>query len=96
MKNDPTYEETFAYAQPETLRIDIETPDPPVRTQSDEGAVAATLWDMFDSSNKNEPWDKMGVGLKKLWDVVADAHPDDLCDFYRAYIEFNGGVPIQS
>jgi pimeloyl-ACP methyl ester carboxylesterase len=92
MKNEPTYEETVASGNLAALHIDMETPVPLVEGRDDEGAVAATLWDMLDGPN--EAWDEMGVGLNAMWDVIADAHPDDLCDFYRSYLEFYGGKPV--
>ena len=61
IQDDSLFEDTSAPEAPADLEIDMEVPTPAVNGREDEGAVAASLWDVFDTSA--EPWDDVQLGL---------------------------------
>ena len=79
---DPDFEDTPAPGNIPDLQIDIETPNPEVKGKTDEGSVAATLWDIFD--NQVEDWDSISLGLPPIWELV-EKKPSDICEFVRLY-----------
>jgi hypothetical protein len=88
MQDDWLFEDTPSPGLPPAVQIDMEAPDPPVASNSDEGAVAASFWDMYDSINEGH--DVMSVGLPPIWNVIEQANPTDFCEFVQAYVAAHG------
>lgn len=72
----PTYEDT----EDQSLLFYLEPPDPEAHHAEDEGAVCASLWDIFDTAV--EDWDSIGLGISGIWNVVTDNSPSNVLDFY--------------
>lgn len=88
IQNDPVFVDTPSPGSPPSVQLDLELPDPPVVSAGDEGAVAASLWDMFDPANEGH--DAMAEGLGPIWSVVDTGNPGDFCDFVDDYISTHG------
>ncbi len=76
VQGHPTYEDT----EDQSLLFYLEPPDPEAHHAEDEGAVCASLWDIFDSAA--EGWDTIGLGIPGIWNVVEDCSPSNVLDFY--------------
>ena len=94
MQNNPLFEDTPALGTPAELKFDLEKPDPPVSSQEDEGAVAATLWDLFDAPGEafdfGEVLDEVEVGFLPIWNTIFFTEPDDICQFFESFTDVNG------
>jgi len=79
IQNKPVYDDTPSPGAVPSVHIDIEVPIPPVQGEDDEGAVAASLWDIIDTGA--EPWDSISLDVKKIWDIVKYFQPQNVCSF---------------
>jgi hypothetical protein len=53
------------------LLIDLETaPSPFTIYSTNELAVSKFLWDIFDTGTEPEPFDRLGMGIGPIWDVM--------------------------
>jgi hypothetical protein len=91
MQNDPIYQDTLSPGGPVSLREDLEPPDPDAHHQEDEGAVTASLWDVFDVPA--EAWDNIALGLSRIWGTVASFAPGEVCPFYQDWKVGGAFVP---
>ncbi len=62
----------------------------------DEGAVAASLWDIFDPASTSESWDTIGNGINGsssngIWSIVYSDGPTDVLEFYSDWINSSNG-----
>jgi len=78
----------------EIWTIDMEIPDPPASGSDSEGAVAASLWDVFDSAT--ETWDTInlwinGPSSKGIWYIANTYRPVDAQGFYDQWYSNGGG-----
>ncbi|GJL65049.1 MAG: hypothetical protein NPIRA05_00200 [Nitrospirales bacterium] len=80
IQNDPNFDGVF----------NLEGPTPFSDHKESEGAVAATLWDIFDS--QDEDWDEVSLGIGPIWESVKQ-QPADICEFVKAYNESPNGNP---
>lgn len=91
MQNDPLFEDTPSPGLPDPSPIDIETPNPPAHHRADEGAVAATLWDLFKAAGGNGP---PLTGLAPIWEATL-TQPEEICQFTLSFVEQNRGSQPQ-
>lgn len=79
MQDDPLFIDTPSQGAPPDVQIDLEMPNPTVIGGiKDEGAVAATLWDIMDTAVEN--WDNFSYDFGDIWSI-AQTKPNDLCEF---------------
>jgi len=92
IQNDRFYDDT----EDLTLHIDFEPPVPAARYAEDEGGVAASMWDIFDSGG--EPWDSVALGINGIWSIAANNRPNDFVGFYSSWINSSNGFnsPVTS
>ncbi|MBI2940284.1 MAG: fibronectin type III domain-containing protein [Chloroflexi bacterium] len=75
-----------------------------VHHPEDEGAVAASLWDIFDSGNVGEGWDNISDGVTRMWSILRDskangtsADPSSVFDFWRDWKSVHGYIgPVEA
>ncbi|MGB9442469.1 MAG: hypothetical protein WCB15_31315, partial [Desulfobacterales bacterium] len=92
IQNDPNYVDT----EDQTLHINFEPPIPSASHAEDEGAVAASLWDIFDPVSTSESWDTIGNGINGssnngIWSIVNGIGPSDILEFYSDWINSSNG-----
>ncbi len=92
IQNDPNYVDT----EDQTLHINFEPPIPSASHAEDEGAVAASLWDIFDPASTSESWDTIGNGINGssnngIWSIVNGVGPSDVLEFYSDWINSSNG-----
>ncbi len=92
IQNDPNYVDT----EDQTLHINFEPPIPSASHAEDEGAVAASLWDIFDPASTSESWDTIGNGINGssnngIWSIVYSDGPADVLEFYSDWINSSNG-----
>ncbi len=92
IQNDSFYDDT----EDQTLHINFEPPAPSADHAEDEGAVAASLWDIFDPASTTESWDAIGNGINGssnngIWSIAYNDTPDDFAEFYRYWINGTNG-----
>ncbi|MFN7950784.1 MAG: GDSL-type esterase/lipase family protein [bacterium] len=87
MQRDRTFVDTAAPGGEITHLRDLESLVPPAADRKDEGAVAATLWDVFDTPLDAEGWDAVAFGLEPIWSTVAAERPADVCAFHDAFVK---------
>jgi hypothetical protein len=92
IQNDPIYIDT----EDQSLRINFEPPTPSVENADVEGAVTASLWDIFDPASTPESWDDMGNGINGssnngIWSIAYSDGPTDLLEFYSYWINSSNG-----
>jgi hypothetical protein len=90
IQNDPIYIDT----EDQSLRIDFEPPSQSVEDSDVEGAVTASLWDIFDSAS--ESWDTIGNGINGssnngIWSIVYSDGPVDVLEFASDWINSSNG-----
>jgi len=83
IQNDRFYDDT----EDQTLHINFEPPIPSAHHPEDEGAVAASLWDIFDPASTSESWDAIGNGINGssnngIWSIAYSDGPTDFLEFY--------------
>jgi len=76
-------EDTAVPGGPPLLQIDMEEPSPGAAGSDQDGAVAATLWDIFDDVVDGS--DQITYGLEEIWDVVSEHRPRTICDLRRRF-----------
>lgn len=86
IQNDRFYDDT----EDQTLHIDYEPPNPGALGPSVEGAVTASLWDVFDSGS--ELWDTLSDGINGtagngIWKVLQFGLQPDAVAFYDDWTE---------
>ena len=82
IQGDPVIHDTPAPGAPPSLTLDLEGPAPPATGAKSDGAIAASLWDLFDGAE--EDWDHVALGLAPIWQAVASGSPTDACGFRKA------------
>ena len=87
IQNDEFYDDT----EDQILHINFEPPTPSADHPEDEGAVAASLWDIFDPASTSESWDTIGNGINGssnngIWSIVYSDGPTDVLEFYSDWI----------
>ena len=92
IQNDPNYVDT----EDQYLHMNFEPPIPSASHAEDEGAVAASLWDIFDPASASESWDTMGNGINGssnngIWSIVYNGGPADIFEFYLDWINSSNG-----
>ena len=92
IQNDKFYDDT----EDQRIHIDFEIPNPSVAHPEDEGAVAASLWDIFDPVSTTEDWDEIGNGMNGassngIWSIVRGDEPNDFLEFYTYWIQSSNG-----
>ena len=92
IQNDPNYVDT----EDQTLHINFEPPIPSASHAEDEGAVAASLWDIFDPVSTSESWDTIGNGINGssnngIWSIVNGIGPSDILEFYSDWVNSSNG-----
>lgn len=61
------------------------------RGEGDESAVARILWDLYDTHDDLEPWDRIGFGAAGLYSMIdAIGAPDRLDSLWDAYVTAPG------
>ncbi|MDJ0789528.1 MAG: GDSL-type esterase/lipase family protein [Myxococcota bacterium] len=83
MQGDRILEDSAFPGGPPLFQIDIEPPLPPVDGRGQDGAVAASLWDLLDA--EPEPSDGVQFPLADIFGVVAAHLPTDVCDFRKTF-----------
>jgi hypothetical protein len=95
IQNSPAYVDT----EDQTISFSMEPPDPTADHPEDEGAVSASLWDVFDDSGSSEGFDALangidGISSNGLWSIVYATNPNDINEFRdHWYISSNGFNP---
>jgi len=92
IQNDKFYDDT----EDQKLHIDFEIPKPSAEHPEDEGAVAASLWDIFDPVAEAEIWDDIGNGINGssnngIWSIVYGDGPNDFLEFLANWIQSSNG-----
>ncbi len=92
IQNDRFYDDT----EDQILHINFEPPTPSADHPEDEGAVAASLWDIFDPTSISETWDAIGNGINGssnngIWSIVYNDGPIDFLEFYSDWINSSNG-----
>ena len=87
IQNDRFYDDT----EDMILHINFEPPTPGADHAEDEGAVAASLWDIFDPASTSESWDAIGNGINGasnngVWSIVSGDGPTDFIEFYNYWM----------
>jgi len=90
IQNDRNYDDT----EDQTLHIDYEPPTPVAHHAEDEGAVAASLWDIFDAGA--ESWDSLNNGINGssnsgIWKIASVNRPNDVVQFYNNWNSSTNG-----
>lgn len=83
IQGDAIIEDRAAPSDPPVVSIDMEVPIPAADGKKQDGAVAASLWDVFDANNEGA--DAVGFGLDPIWGVVSTYRPGDVCDFRKVF-----------
>ena len=78
----------------QTLHIYMEPPSPTAHHPEDEGAVGASLWDVFDGGT--EPWDALANGLNGsanngIWRILYQDDPDSVQGFWNDWLSSANG-----
>jgi hypothetical protein len=94
IQNNRYYDDT----DDQTLHYDYEPPNPDAHHPEDEGAVAASLWDIYDSLS--ESWDSISLGINGsssngIWRIVANDNPVDVLGFYDFWESSSNGNDAQ-
>jgi hypothetical protein len=90
VQNDKYYDDT----EDISVHIDLELPNPPALGADVEGAVTASLWDIFDT--ETEVWDKLSSGINGtssngIWNIVYGTDPTTAKGFETNWItSYNG------
>lgn len=97
IQNDKYYEDTEDDPNNPVL-IDIEIPDDSPEGADVEGAVTASLWDVFDS--ETEGWDDLASGINGsnangIWKNVYDTDPNTAKEFETQWMGSNNGFNCQ-
>ena len=92
IQNDRYYDDT----EDQFLHINFEPPTPGADHAEDEGAVAASLWDIFDPASNSESWDAIGNGINGssnngIWSIADSDGPTDFLEFYNYWINSSNG-----
>jgi hypothetical protein len=90
IQNDSDYVDT----EDQVLTIEFEAPSPPATGSDVEGAVTASLWDVFDSGV--ESWDTINLGIngpssRGIWYIAQTYSPADGRGFYDQWYLHAGG-----
>jgi len=56
-----------------------------------EGAVAASLWDIYDDSITAESWDSIGLFFRPIWNIFYDHDPKDVNEFENRWLNSSNG-----
>jgi hypothetical protein len=75
IQNSPAYIDT----EDQSINYSMEPPSPWSDHPEDEGAVGASLWDIFDSAG--EAWDTLANGVDEIWNLVYANDPLDVNGF---------------
>lgn len=85
VRNNSHYVDTTIWG---TMDLDLELPTDNVTNDDNEGAVAASLWDIFDTHNDGR--DQLSDGISNIWLVVSRSFtPFRRCvfrDFYDGWV----------
>jgi hypothetical protein len=92
IQNDRFYDDT----EDQILHINFEPPTPSAGHAEDEGAVAASLWDIFDPASTSESWDAIGNGINGssnngIWSIAYSDGPANFLEFYSYWINSSNG-----
>ncbi|MGD9361728.1 MAG: hypothetical protein PVH85_22855, partial [Desulfobacterales bacterium] len=92
IQNDRFYDDT----EDQILHINFEPPTPGASHAEDEGAVAASMWDIFDPVSNSESWDDIGNGINGasnngIWSIAYSDNPTDFLEFYSDWINSSNG-----
>ncbi len=92
IQNDKFYDDT----EDQRVHIDFEIPKPSAEHPEDEGAVAASLWDIFDPVSATEDWDNIDNGIdgsssNGVWSIVYGDGPNDFLEFLANWIQSSNG-----
>ncbi len=92
IQNDRFYDDT----EDQILHINFEPPTPNADHAEDEGAVAASLWDIFDPASTSESWDAIGNGINGasnngIWSIAYRDGPTDFLEFYTYWMNSSNG-----
>ena len=68
----------------------MEPPSPAAHHPEDEGAVAASLWDIFDVGS-SESWDTLTNGITGIWDVFNNYEPNTIIEFNSDWVSSSNG-----
>jgi hypothetical protein len=76
----------YVDTEDQTLHYYMEPPTPTAHHDQDEGAVNASLWDIFDTHD--ETWDSLDNGLNGssnngIWRIVYNDDPNNIQDFWN-------------
>jgi hypothetical protein len=90
IQNDSDYVDT----EDQVLTYEFEAPSPPATGSDVEGAVTASLWDVFDSGV--ESWDTINLGIngpssRGIWYIAQTYRPVDAQGFYDQWYLHAGG-----
>jgi hypothetical protein len=89
IQNDQYYDDT----EDQTLHYDMEPPTPTAHHSLDEGAVLASLWDVFDANA--ESWDSINLGINGIWTIAAGNNPLNVGEFYSDWVLSTNGYDAE-
>ncbi len=76
----------YVFASNAAVEFETLTASRPLGPAS-ESAVTATLWDIYDSTATNEPWDQLSIGAGPIWDVFKNGtKPDAIGKFQKDWV----------
>jgi hypothetical protein len=90
IQNDQYYDDT----EDQNIHRDYEPPNPIAQGADVEGAVTASLWDIYDSHI--EDWDSISLGINSsnsngIWNVVYNRMPNTTIEFIGDWVTSNIG-----
>jgi hypothetical protein len=96
IQGSPAYIDT----EDQTINNSMEPPTPAAHHPEDEGAVNASLWDIFDNSGSNESWDSLANGINGsssngIWNIVFNQDPVDVNGFRSSWYASGNGFVCQ-
>ncbi|OGN74482.1 MAG: hypothetical protein A2X25_06245 [Chloroflexi bacterium GWB2_49_20] len=80
----------YVDTEDQILHIYMEPPSPAAHHPEDEGAVAASLWDIFDVGS-SESWDTLTNGITGIWDVFNNYEPNTIIEFNSDWVSSSNG-----
>lgn len=82
IQDDPIIEDTPAPFAPPIALLDMEPPTPSALGSRQDGAVAATLWDIVDTPGGDD--DESLLTFANVWTTVSGRTPADVCELREA------------
>ena len=91
---------SYKDTEDQTINNSMEPPSPTAHHPEDEGAVNASLWDIFDNSGSNESWDSLAKGINGsssngIWNIVFNQDPVDVNEFRNSWYASGNGFVCQ-